>query len=342
MKHNVNRWPVRVVALLVFLAASGAVHVGLAQSSYKLEDRWKISGEGSWDYLTVDSAAQRLYVAHQTKVDVIDLTTGKEIGAVTGLIRCHGIVISPDGKNGFITDGGANAVIAFDLTTFEQTDKIPTGTNPDGLVYEPISGNLWSFNGASNNATVINLESHKVVGTVAMPGKPEFPVTDGNGIVFVNVEDKNSVLRIDAKTQKITTSWPLKGCESPSGLAIDIAGSRLFSVCDGKKMAVTDSKTGESLATPSIGEGPDATAFDPKTGLAFSSNEDGTLTVIDAANPGYKIIQTLPTMAGGRTMQLDPSTGKVYIASAALKRIPGAKRPSAMPNSFVVLVVGRD
>jgi DNA-binding beta-propeller fold protein YncE len=159
--------------------------------------------------------------------------------------------------------------------------------------------------------------------------------------VFVNIEDKNSVAKIDAKSLKVMATWPLASCESPSGQAIDTAGSRLFAVCDGKKMSVTDAKTGKSLATPAIGDGPDATAYDPKTGLVFSSNEDGTLTVIDATN-GYKVLQNLPTMEGARTMQLDPETGEVYLVSAELKKVAGARRPSAMPNTFTVLVAGRN
>jgi len=342
MRELVKRWASRVVVLLAFHAASGGIHIGFAQRPYKVEASWNIGGEGSWDYLTVDSEGKRLYIAHQTQVDVVDLATGKEVGSVTGLGRSHGVVISSDGKTGFVSDGGANAVVAFSLSSFEQTDKVATGTNPDGMVYEPVTGTLWAFNGGSKSATVIDGQSHKVLGTVALPGKPEFPVVDGTGTVFVNIEDKNSIVRLDAKTMKATATWALTGCESPSGLAIDIAGSRLFSVCDGKKMAVTDAKTGKSLATPTIGDGPDATAFDAKTGLAFSSNgEDGTLTVIDVAN-GYKVLQTLPTKVGGRTMQLDPATGKIYIATADLVKVPGAKRPSAKPNTFTILVVGRD
>ena len=342
MKMGMNHSAGRLVATLALFAAGSGMLTASAQKPFKVEATWKIGGDGSWDYLTVDSAAKRLYIAHKTKVDVIDLTTGKEIGAVIGLTSTHGVVISPDGKTGFVSDGGANAVVAFDLNSFEQTDKITAGTNPDGMAYEPVTGTLWAFNGGSKNATVINIESHKVVGTVALPGKPEFPVVDGTGTVFVNIEDKNSVVRIDAKTMKATATWPLAGCESPSGQAIDVGGGRLFAVCDGKKMAVTDAKTGKSLATPAIGDGPDATAFDAKSGLAFSSNgEDGTLTVIAVEN-GYKVLQTLPTKEGGRTMQLDPSTGKIYIATADLKKVPGAKRPSAMPGSFTVLVVSRD
>ena len=342
MKMGMNLTAGRLVAAVALLAVGSGMVAASAQKPFKVEASWKIGGEGGWDYLTVDSAAKRLYIAHKTKVDVIDLTTGKEIGAVIGLTGSHGVVISPDGKTGFVSDGGANAVVAFDLNSFQQTDKIAAGTNPDGMVYEPVTGTLWAFNGGSNNATIINIRSHKVVGTIAMPGKPEFPVADGTGTVFVNIEDKNSIVRIDAKAMKSTATWPLPGCESPSGLAIDLAGSRLFSVCDGKKMAVTDARTGKSLATAAIGDGPDATAFEAKTGLAFSSNgEDGTLTVIDAAH-GYKVLQTLTTKEGGRTMQLDPATGKIYIATADLKKVPGAKRPSALPGSFTILVVGHD
>ena len=341
MKSGMNRWINRVA---ITAAVTGAVVSGtaFAQTAYKVEAKWNIGGEGSWDYLTVDSAAKRLYIAHRTKVDVVDLTTGKEIGAVIGLTGSHGVVISPDGKTGFVSDGGANAVVAFDLNNFAQTDKIAAGTGPDGMAFEPVTGTLWAFNGASKNATVIDIATHKVVGTVALPGKPEFPVVDGAGTVFVNIEDKNSVVRIDAKSMKATATWPLAGCESPSGQAIDVAGSRLFAVCDGKKMAVTDAKTGKSLATPSVGDGPDATAYDINAGLVFSSNEDGTLTIIDVKNPRYKVIQTLPTMEGARTMQLDPATGKIYLVSAELKKVPGAKRPSAAPGTFTVLVVGRD
>ena len=342
MKRNMKVSAGRLVATVALLAVGSGMVAASAQKPFKVEASWKIGGEGGWDYLTIDSTAKRLYIAHKTKVDVVDLTTGKQIGAVIGLMGTHGVVISPDGKTGFVSDGGANAVVAFNPGTFAQTDKIATGTNPDGMAYEPVTGTLWAFNGGSKSATVIDGKSHKVLGTVALPGKPEFPVADGTGTIFVNIEDKNSIVRLDAKTMKATATWVLTGCESPSGLAIDISGSRLFSVCDGKKMAVTDAKTGKSLATPAIGEGPDATAFDAKTGLAFSSNgEDGTLTVIDVAH-GYQVLQTLPTKVSGRTMQLDPATGKIYIATADLVKVAGAKWPSAKPNTFTVLVVGRD
>jgi len=338
MKHMMQTTAALAVALTTISAPAWA------EKPFHVEARWSVAGEGGWDYLSVDSNAHRLYITHGVKLDVVDLKTGKTLGTVAGLTRAHGIVISPDGKAGFISDGGANAIIMFDPTTFATTGRIPTGTNPDGIVYEPLTNTLWAFNGGSNNATVIDVSQRKVVGTVALPGRPEFPAANGTGTIFVNIEDKNSIVRLDAKTQKVTATWPLANCESPSGLALDKAGSRLFSVCDGKKMAVTDAKTGKSLATPTVGAGPDAAGYDPKSKLAFSSNgEDGTLTVIDTSSPSYPAVQTLSTMKGARTMALDESTGKIYLVSAQFgKKDPAASRPAALPNTFTVLVVGHE
>ena len=315
---------------------------GQAQTSFHIQSRWTVGGDGSWDYLTVDPVAHRLYIAHQTRVDVVDLGSGKLLGSVTGLTRVHGIVLSPDGKTGFVSDGGANVVVAFDLASFAVLTRIPAGTNPDGMVYEPATQTLWAFNGGSRDATVINLAQRRPVGTVALPGKPEFPSADGTGTIFVNIEDKNSIVRLDARSQKITATWPLTGCESPSGLALDQPHARLFSVCDGKRMAVTDAKTGASIATAAIGAGPDAAAYDPKTQLVFSSNGDGTLTVIDAGQPGYPVLQILPTERGARTMALDASTGKIYVVTAKFGPSEAGKRPPALPNTFVVLAIGRE
>jgi YVTN family beta-propeller protein len=334
----------RAIALgALAVTMGGAVSLAEAQRPFKIENKWVVGGEGSWDYLTVDSTAHRLYIAHLTKVDVVDLSSGKQIGAITGLTRCHGVVMAPDGKTGFISDGGASAVVVFDPATFASVGKIPAGTNPDGMVYEPVTRTLWAFNGGSNNATVIDVATRKAVGTVAVTGKPEFPVVDGNGMVFVNIEDKNAVLKIDARTQKVVANWPLAKCKSPSGQAIDTVGSRLFAVCDGKIMSVTDAKTGKSLGVAAVGDGPDATAYDAKNNLAFSSDgETGTLTVIDTSKMGYPVLQVLKTMSGARTMQLDPATGKVYVVAAELKAVPGQKRPQAVPGTFTVLQVGRD
>jgi DNA-binding beta-propeller fold protein YncE len=218
----------RRIASSFFLAASTLSSLfftttAQAQKPFEIEERWPIGGVGSWDYMVADSATHRLYIAHQTRVDVVDTNTGKAIGAIQGLTRCHGIVISPDGKTGFVSDGGANNVVAFDPNTFATLTTIPAGTNPDGMVYERSTNTLWAFNGTSKNATIIDAASRKAVGTVALPGKPEFPVSDDKGTVFVNIEDKNVIVRLDAKSQKMTATWPLAGCDSPSGLAFDRA-----------------------------------------------------------------------------------------------------------------------
>jgi len=318
-----------------------------AQKPFQIEKRIVIGGEGTWDYLTVDSPSHRLYIAHMTKVDVVDLTSGKVIGAIDGLTRCHGIVIMPDGKTGFISDGGANQVVVFDPSNFSKLGTIATGQNPDGLSYERSTETLWAFNGASKSATVIDVATRKAILTLPLPGKPEFPQTDNHGTIFVNIEDKNAIVRLDAKTKKMTATWILPGCESPSGLAYDAEGNRLFSVCDGKKMVITDSKTGKSLGTANVGEGPDAAGYDAKSKLAFASNGDGTLSVVDAGKPAYAVTQTLPTMNGARTMALDQETGKVYTVSAKLGPRPAPTptaphaRPSAIPGTFTLMVIGR-
>jgi YVTN family beta-propeller protein len=342
----------RRVALSFIFAASTLVPFysatsATAEKPFEIEQKWTIGGTGGWDYLTADPTTHRLYIAHMTRVDVVDTTDGKVIGAIEGLTRCHGIIIAPDGKTGFVSDGGANDVVVFDTSNFATLTKIQAGTNPDGMAYEGSTNSVWAFNGASKNVTVIDAASRKVVGTVALPGKPEFPQSDGQGTVFVNIEDKNSIVRLDAKTEKITATWPLAGCDSPSGLAFDKQGGRLFSVCDGKKMVVTDSRTGKSLATPTIGDGPDAAGYDAGKKLAFSSNGDGTLSVVDASKATYPAVQTLPTMKGARTMALDPSSGTIYTVSAKFGATPVATaaaphpRPAALPDTFTVLVIGQ-
>ena len=232
---------------------------------------WKLGGEGGWDYLIVDSPAHRLYLTRGAHVDVIDTQTGKLVGSIAGLHGTHGVAFDTAGKFGYISDGGGNAVVVFDRATLATVATIPAGTNPDGIVFEPATQTVWAFNGRSKDATVIDAATSKVVATIPLPGKPEFPAVDGKGIVFDNIEDKNEIVRLDAHTNKLTAEWPLNGCEGPSGLAFDVAGARLFPVCDGKKMGVVDSNTGKTLATAAIGDGPDAAGWDAgaQVGLRF-------------------------------------------------------------------------
>jgi YVTN family beta-propeller protein len=317
------------------------------QQPYRVIDHWKVGGDGGWDYINIDSPAHRLYITRGARVDVVDTQTGKLTGSIAGLHGTHGVVFDTAGKLGYISDGGGNAVVAFDRTTLATVATIAAGTNPDGLLFEPATQSVWAFNGRSHDATVIDTATQKVVATIPLPGKPEFPVADGKGTVFVNIEDKNVIVRLDAHSKTVTATWPLAGCESPSGLAFDAAGYRLFSVCDGKKMAVTDAKTGASLATPAIGDGPDAAGYSAQFKLAFSSNGEGTLTVVDAAAKDYPSIETLPTQKSARTMIYDAAADRIYLVAAELGPRPAPTpenprpRPAMTPGSFVVLVVGR-
>lgn len=323
------------------------VYSAEAQKSYKIEAKWTIGGDGGWDYLVADSSGHRLYVTHGQRVEAIDLNTGKVIGAITGLKGTHGVALDTDGKFGYISDGGANEVVIFDRQSLQTVGTVPAGTNPDGIVFEPVTKTVWAFNGRSKDVTVIDTASRKVIATVALPGKPEFPTADGAGNVYDNIEDKSEIVRLDARSPKVTATWPLGKCESPSGMAIDRAGHRLFSVCDGKVMAVVDYDNGKVIATPQIGDGPDAAAYDAKTKRAFSSNGEGTLTVIDASNSEYKVVQTLTTEPRARTMALDEATGKVYLVTAQFGPRPEATtenprpRPSVLPNTFTVIVAGQ-
>lgn len=318
-----------------------------AQQPYKIIDRWKIGGDGGWDYLLVDSPAHRLYITRGPQVLVIDTTTGKQIRAIGGLHGTHGVALDNAGKFGYISDGGGNAVVVFDRNTLATVATIPTGgQNPDGIVFEPATQTVWAFEGRSKDAAVISAETRKVLANIPLPGKPEFPAVDGKGIVFDNIEDKSQIVRLDARTLKNTGTWPA-GCESPSGLAFDVAGSRLFPVCDGNKMAVVDSNSGKILATPAIGDGPDAAGWDPAHKLAFASSGDGTLSVVDTSTGDYKTIESLPTQPGARTMAYDPSTDRIYTVTAEFGPRPAPTadnphpRPSIVPGTFTILVIGR-
>ena len=322
--------------------------ISSAQQPYRIQTRWTIGGEGGWDYLTVDANAHRLYVTHGTRLEVLDTNSGKVVGSITGVKGLHGIALDETGKYGYLSDGAANAVIVFDRSSLQTLASIPAGTNPDGIAYEPVTKTVWAFNGRSHDVSVIDTAQRKVIATIALPGKPEFPAADGKGTVFVNIEDKNEIVRLDAAAKTITATWPLSDCDSPSGLAMDTAGRRLFSVCDGKKMAVTDADTGKNLANPAIGDSPDAAAYDAKHKLAFSSNGDGTLTIVDASGTSYPVLQNLNTQRGARTMAFDSATGRVYLVTAELGARPAATaqtphpRPAAVPGSFTILVAGRE
>jgi YVTN family beta-propeller protein len=337
----------RFAAAGLLFCATAATPISLAgQQPYRIIDRWQIGGEGGWDYMTTDGPAHRLYLAHGPRVDVVDTTSGKLIGSITGLYRTHGVALDSEGKFGYISDGGGDAVIVFDRATLQTVASIPAGKNPDGIVFEPATQTVWAFNGGSQSATVIDARTKKVAATIPLPGRPEFPVADGHGIVFDNIEDKSELVRIDAHSRTITATWPA-GCDSPSGLAMDAEGERLFPVCDGNKMAVIDARSGKLLANPSIGSGPDAARWSATHHLIFASSGDGFLSVVDASAPGYPTIERLPTQRGARTMAYDPIVDRAYVVTADLGPSPAATadnphpRPSVVPGTFTVIVIGR-
>jgi YVTN family beta-propeller protein len=331
------------------LGLIGFAMVACASSSaqqFQVTNRWKVPGQARWDYLTVDQESHTLYLTHGDSVEAIDVKTGKIVGTVTGLKGVHGVALDPDGQEGYISDGGDNSVVVFDRHNFAVKQKISAGSNPDGIAFDPATGTVWAFNGRSNNATVIDTKTKQVVATIPLPGKPEFPAADGKGAVFANIEDKNEIVRIDDATHKVTATWPLKGCESPSGLALDKAGRRLFSVCDGKVMAVTNADNGSQVATVAIGDGPDAVAYDAERALVFSSNGEGTLTVIKQKSADrYDVLQNVTTQKSARTLAMDSATGTIYLAAGEFGPRPEPTpdnphpRPQSIPGSFVVLVV---
>src|SRR4051794_32376239 len=333
-----------VTAVLVGLSAWSAQVA--AQQPYRIINQWKLGGEGGWDYLLADASAHRLYITHGQRVEILDAQTGKPGGAITGLHGAHGVALDTSGKYGYISDGGGNAVVVFDRNSLATVATIPAGTNPDGIIFEPATQTVWAFNGRSKDVTVIDAATRKPVATISLPGKPEFPQVDGNGTVFDNIEDKNEIVRLDAHARKLTAEWPA-GCDSPSGLAFDIQGHRLFAVCDGKKMAVVDSNSGKVMATPAIGDGPDAASYSPGKSVAFASCGEGVVSVVDASKPDYPTIESLPTQRGARTMTYDPSTDRAYMVTAEFgpRPAPTAEnprpRPAIVPGSFTVLVIGR-
>lgn len=343
----VASWAACITVLCGMALAASSSTMGTS-GSYKVIDTWKIGGDGGWDYMSVDPVTDQLYVTRGNHVLAIDTSTGKVVADITGFKGTHGVVFDTRGKFGYISDGGSNQVAVFDRKTHMVVAKVDTGANPDGLLFEPFTKTVWAFNGRGKSATVIDTRTNKVLSTIPLPGKPEFPASDGKGSVFVNIEDKSLLDHIDAKSMKVLDQWPLAPCESPSGLAIDAMHEKLFSVCDGKVMSVTDGTSGRIVSTVPIGDGPDAAAFDPMQKLVFSSNGEGTLTIVHQDSPvAYSVVARVPTRQSARTMALDEKTGKVYLAAAKFgpRPTPTTANPHPWPaivkDSFVVLVVGK-
>lgn len=329
------------VALLAMFAAAS-----VSAAEYKLLKSLPIGGDGFWDYVTADAGSRKLFISHGTHVTVLDMDSEKVVGDIPDTPGVHGIAIAARAGEGFITDGRANRVDIFDLKTLEKKGSVPAGTNPDAVTYDPASNRVFAFNGRSQDATAIGVASGKAEGTIPLGGKPETGVPDGQGRVYVNIEDKGEIAEIDAKDLKVTRRFKVEGCEEPSGLAIDTRHHRLFAGCGNKVMAVVDPRSGQTLATLLIGQGVDACAFDPGAGYAFASTGDGHITVVKENLPGkFSVVETVDTQRGARTMAVDTKTHRAFLPTAQFGPAPEATadnphpRPAVLPGSFVILVV---
>jgi YVTN family beta-propeller protein len=334
------------LALIVTAALWSNAPLRAADGPYKLLTEIKVGGDGGWDYLSVDSAARRLYVSHATKAVVIDLDKNVVVGEITPANGVHGIAVAADLGRLFVSNGRDNTASIVDAKTLQITGTVKTGQNPDCILYEPGHKEVYTFNGRSNDATVFDAATGEVKATIKLPGKPEFAVVDVKaGRIYNNIEDTDEIVVIDTASHTVVAKWPIKPGEGASGLSIDLANHRLFAVAGNQLLVAVDSVTGKVLSTLPIGEGVDATSFDPATGYVFASNSDSRITVATCDKAGkLSLVQELASPARSRTMTLDPKTHRIYIAaaeySAPAPAAAGAQpqRPQMAPGSFKVVV----
>lgn len=336
---------------LIFLLAISVLTLRLfaAAQDLHVENTYKLGGDGGWDYLTVDPESHHLFISRSTHVIVVDTETGKQVGDIPDTPGVHGIALANDLGRGFTSNGREGTVSIFDLKSLKPITKVQSaGENPDAILFDPATKRVFTFNGRSHNSTAIDAANGNIVGKIELGGKPEFGVSTGKGELFVNIEDKSELVAIDPNELKVKSRWPLAPCESPSGLAVDKKNRRLFVGCDNKMMAVVNADTGKIITTLPIGDGVDADRFDSEKKLAFASCGEGVLAVVKEESPDkFSVVQNVKTERGARTMELDPKTHKIYLVTAKFGPPPAATaeqphpRPSILPDTFEVLVVGK-
>jgi YVTN family beta-propeller protein len=326
------------IVLFVLIITGFSVY---AQSNYKIVRRISLPGEGFWDYIAVDDMNGKIFTSHSTMVQVADIKTGKLAGVIPDTKGVHGIAIAPELNKGFTSNGGDSSVTVFNLKTLEKITVIKvTGRNPDAILYDSYSKRIFTGNGRSASFSVIDAINDKEIATIPLDGKPEAIVTDGKGKIFVNIEDKSLINVIDATTLKVISHWPISPGEEPSGLALDNESHRLFSVCGNKLMVVVDAITGKVITTLPIGEGCDGAVFDPFYKRTYSSNGEGTMTVVQEENANsFKVLETIPTQPSARTIALNKTTHHIYMPAAEFESAPSEnnRRPAIKPNSFTIL-----
>src|SRR5438477_186110 len=309
-----------------------------AAPHYHVVKHFPVPGDTGWDYLTIDSASHRLFISRGDHVSVLDVASGKVVGEIPKTEGVHGIAIARDLHRGFVSAGRLNSVTIFDLDSLKVIGDAPTSERPDAIIFEPLSSRVFTFNAAGKNAIAIDAATGKVAGTILLGGKPEAAVDDGKGRVYVNIEDTSEMVVIDAKTLEVINRWKLTGCEEPSGLAIDRDHKRLFSGCDNKVMAISDTTPGHVITTVPIGEGVDGDGFDPAYGVAFASNGgSGTLTVVRELSPDrYEVEDNVATARGARTMTVDEQTHHLFLPTAQFAPPPAPTPENPRPRRTIV------
>jgi YVTN family beta-propeller protein len=325
-----------VFTSMILMVCLASLNTRAQRSDYQIARMIQLTSDGGWDYLSVDEVNQKLFVSHSSQVNIVDLKTGLEIAVIPETSGVHGIAIANDLNKAFISCGRDSSVTVVDLTTFKLIAKVPgTGKNPDAILYDQFSKKVFTFNGRSSNSTVIDAVTLKVITNIPLSGKPEFSQTDGKGKIYVNIEDKSTIAMINSVTLKVEKEWSIAPGEEPSGLALDNLNHRLFSVCNNKIMTISDADAGKVITTVPIGSGCDGVAFDPATKRIFSSNGEGTMTVVQQLSADeYKVVENFPTRPGARTITVNKTTHHIYLPTAEL--IPGEARRQYKPNSFML------
>jgi len=329
----------------IFFASLGAIlltTVLYAQpnSNFKIVKTFHIKSDGGWDYIAV-GPGNKLYVSHGTQVNILDKNSGDSLGVILNTTGVHGIAFDEKNGKGFTSNGKLNNVTVFDYKTNKELTHVATGENPDAIMYDAYSKMVVTCNGRSKDLTVFDPESYKIVAAIPVGGKPETAVSDDNGKWFVNVEDKNEIVQVNSKTFVVEKHWPLSPAEGPTGLAIDKNSKRLFAGCD-KKLAILDYTNGKIIATVPIGDGCDGVAFDNKSKNIFTSNGEGTMTVIKEESPiKFTVIGNVATKRSARTIAIDEPSQTMYLPAAEYEaQASGAQgRPKAVPGSFQILVI---
>lgn len=307
------------------------------QNIYKQVGTHPLTGDTGWDYLTYDTSANRIFIAHGMTILVVD-PDGKQLGEIPAN-GAHGIAIVADKNLGFSSNGRAGTVTVFDLKTLKPIQDVKVGENPDAIIYDAFSKKVIVMNGRSKDIMAIDPDSKKVEATVALGGKLEFAAA-APGKVYVNVEDKGEIAVVDTKTWKQTATWKLADCEEPSGLVINEKHDTIFTVCGNSKMLVLNAADGKIISTVKTGDGTDAAGYDPGTGFAFASNGEGTLTVVKKSGNGWEMAENVPTAKSARTMTVDPNSHKVFTVAADFDApAAGERRGKIKPGTFHLIVL---